>query len=66
MRNKENNVRQLERGVMGLKEWVAGEAHVREEVVEGVVEVEVEQMVEDEVGGEVQEKVVQEKVTGAG
>ena len=66
VRDKEDNVRQLERSVKRLEEWVAWEAKVTEEVVHEVVEVEVEEKVEEKVKEEVEEKVVEEKVTGAG
>ena len=66
MRDGEDNVRQLERSVKRLEEWVAREAKVKEEVVDEVVDVEVEEMVEEKVKEEVEEKVVEEKVMGEG
>ena len=55
VREKDNNIRLLERSVRRMEEIVAKEANVKEEVVE--VEVEVEAMVEEEVKEEVMENV---------
>ena len=65
VRDKEDNVRQLERSVRRLVEWVAREAKVKEEVVNEVVKAGLEEMVEQKVKEEV-EKAVGRKVTRAG
>ena len=66
VRDREDNIRQLERSVMQMEEILAKEANVKEEVVNEVVEVEVEETVEEKVKAGVEEKVVQEKAVGAG
>ena len=66
MRDREDNVWQLERSIRRLEEWVAPGTKAKEEVVDDVVEVEVDEMMEEKVKEEVEEKVVEEKVTAAG
>ena len=66
VKEKENNILQLERSVRQLEGIVAAEAKVKEEVEDEVVEVEVAEMVEETVTEEVEEKVVEEKAVGAG
>ena len=64
VREKEDDIRQLGRSVRRIEEWVAREAKGKEEVKDEVGEVDVEEMVK--VKEEMVDKVVEEKVTGAG
>ena len=65
MKEKEENILQLERSVTRMEGIVAAEAKVKEEVEDEVVEVEVEEMMEEFVKEKVEEKVVEEKAVGA-
>ena len=62
MRDKEDNVQQLQRSVRRLEKWVGRDREMKDEVVDELVEVEVEEMVEEKV----KEQVVEEKVTWGG
>ena len=75
VREKEDTIQRLERSVRWMEECVVKEGKVKEEVEEEVVEVEVEETVGGKVEGKVkeevegkvvEEKVVEEKVAGAG